>query len=514
MILDYEQKYKKISLGRIEALSNRLRQSKIQSRMAPVEESGPEKENPEVEIKPSESLDPNEKQVDGSPLNPGSPMAHDKVDHPNVHSDSHDHTHDHVHIDSSTDRLGSSSNSDFRTETRMDAVLDEIKASPFYEDVPADVVKPPENEAQRVEKDEPAVGEGAKDDVEQASPAQEPTRPESQPIVQVGQNDSTGPETTDAASVNHVLQTEPISNETSESATAEASTESTPRPMHVTVTSVNVHTSQKYCADLNQIKRLFDQHIDPIYMPLIDLLPSEFQVALRDETQFAGLSRAACLFVSAVVALVMGAWYVVSRVHESRRVNVSVRLNEQLLAAANHIKRLEFENKAFAGLVADWEAKQAKADEREARARELERTLHQTSEANELLERDAKKLRASEAKLAREVGQLKMDLAALTETCTRQKVDYEMEMSEMALKTNARVLECTEQLAERDARLRELEQEMVAKSARVDALTEVEAALREDIEAKESTIAILKNSLVIKTSPPAKGYETGRPTRT
>ena len=106
------------------------------------------------------------------------------------------------------------------------------------------------------------------------------------------------------------------------------------RPRHeetpiklVLSSSIGSSGGQKYCADLNQIKNIFDKHIEPIYMPLIHLLPSEFQLLLLDETGFAGLTRASCLFVSLVLALVMSVWFVLSRANETKKMSLKHKMN-------------------------------------------------------------------------------------------------------------------------------------------------------------------------------------------
>lgn len=105
-----------------------------------------------------------------------------------------------------------------------------------------------------------------------------------------------------------------------------------------------------------------------------------------------------------------------------------------------------------------------------------------------------------------------MELNALNETCTQQKVDYEMELSEISLTLNSRLAELNEKLSSTEAKMNEYEQELAVKSARLDEMAANEAALREEIEGKESTINILKNSLMVKNAAAAaataspKGY--------
>ena len=105
-----------------------------------------------------------------------------------------------------------------------------------------------------------------------------------------------------------------------------------------------------------------------------------------------------------------------------------------------------------------------------------------------------------------------MELNALNETCTQQKIDYEMELSEISLSLNSRLAELNEKLNTTEAKMNEYEQELAVKSARLDEMAANEAALREEIEGKESTINILKNSLMVKNAAAAastsspKGY--------
>lgn len=119
-------------------------------------------------------------------------------------------------------------------------------------------------------------------------------------------------------------------------------------------------TNIKYCADLNQIKYLFDNHIQPIYLPLVNLLPNDFQLMLMGESAFVGLNWASCLFLTTILTITLSVWYTLSRLSEGRKLTINVNLNEQLLAATNKIKKLEFDNKTFANLVEDVETKQNK----------------------------------------------------------------------------------------------------------------------------------------------------------
>ena len=86
-----------------------------------------------------------------------------------------------------------------------------------------------------------------------------------------------------------------------------------------------------------------------------------------------------------------------------------------------------------------------------------------------------------------------------------------MELSEISLSLNSRLAELNEKLSSTETKMNEYEQELAVKSARLDEMAANEAALREEIEGKESTINILKNSLMVKNAAAAataspKGY--------
>ena len=52
-----------------------------------------------------------------------------------------------------------------------------------------------------------------------------------------------------------------------------------------------IKTTNKFCADIDQIKHIFNEHIEPYYLPLLNMLPDDLQIMLNKET-FAGLSTA------------------------------------------------------------------------------------------------------------------------------------------------------------------------------------------------------------------------------
>lgn len=139
-------------------------------------------------------------------------------------------------------------------------------------------------------------------------------------------------------------------------------------------------------------------------------------------------------------------------------------------------------------------------NEKESRLKEAEKSLAQMSQAYELSQKELSKANANESRLTKELNQAKVELNTLNETCTRQKVDYEMELGEVNLSMSTRVQEMTDTLKESETRVNELESTLAEKTIRLEQLVALEASLREELDGKESTIAILKNSLMVKNS--------------
>lgn len=133
----------------------------------------------------------------------------------------------------------------------------------------------------------------------------------------------------------------------------------------------------------------------------------------------------------------------------------------------------------------------------------MEKTVAQLSHAHDMGQKDLGKLKSHESKLVKELNQAKIDLNSLSETCTRQKLDYEMELSEISLNLNAQLQEFNEKSRANEEKIQEYERVLAQKSSKIEELMSIETRLKEELEAKENTIMILKNSLIVKN---VKGY--------
>lgn len=271
-------------------------------------------------------------------------------------------------------------------------------------------------------------------------------------------------------------------------------------------TKTTATTNSKYCADLNQIKDLFDRNLEPIYRPLVNLLPDDVQLLLLDETQFAGLSRASCMILTLLLTLILSLWYSLTRLNEKRKLSLNVNLNEQLLACRNQITKLEFDNRTFANLLAEADGKVKKSDDLVAdREAKLEELVRQNVELTRVNERDSKelaKLKANEAKLTKELNQARLDLNTFNDTLTRQQSDYEREINAATERLTAQLDEARKTVHEQQLKLNDYEKSTHELQSQLDEHRLNETKLRDELDGKENTIVILKNSLMLKGTSP------------
>ena len=158
-----------------------------------------------------------------------------------------------------------------------------------------------------------------------------------------------------------------------------------------------MHAS-KYCADLGPLKSLMDEHIRPIYAPLISMLPDSVQLVLLDETPFAGLSTASCVLLGALLLCLVCVWLSLARHAQRRQVAEARRLNEQLLAMNSKTSGLRFERDAFESCIGELEARVDELTETEARLGEANARAQQ--ELNEAKRRAADQASAHEQRIA------------------------------------------------------------------------------------------------------------------
>lgn len=342
--------------SQVDAKSPSVGEQQVPTTSAPVED-----EKPQEIPKSEDTIKPNKRLV-GDESEQSIPHHHDhhphETYHPNVHDHHHHHYHDHDHQGHDHDHH----HHDHVDEEKFPTKSDEESTTK-----PAESVEP-QTLATTSESPEPKLTPDEYDPFEIVPPTETvqdvPISVDESKTIPIESETEKQPTATTEWSpkIESPSPSTSTSGNTGGSREPDTNTsESTNKEQQIKLLSSSSSTSgggQKYCADLNQLKQLFDQHIEPIYMPLIHLLPVDFQLMLKDETQFGGLTRASCLFVSFVLVAIMSVWYTLSRVNESRKISLSVHLNEQLLAAANTIKRLEFENKTFSNLVADLEGKQ------------------------------------------------------------------------------------------------------------------------------------------------------------
>ena len=256
----------------------------------------------------------------------------------------------------------------------------------------------------------------------------------------------------------------------------------------------------KYCADIAPLRDLFSHHIEPIYSPLIALLPEHFQLVLLDETSFGGMRTASCLLVALLLASLCLIWLLMLKRKEQAQLSVHRHLNETVLMLNNRIKNLSFDKQTFEAEYGEMAAKvsahEAILGEKDAKLSELAERHAQLKKTAEASAKEADKLKSGEAKSARELNQCKLELSDLNERFAQQNNEYNATLSSLTQEYNARLSEVTAQMAERESQLTESRQELAEKTSALELCRVNETQLNGLIEQHEKKILILQNSLL------------------
>ena len=252
--------------------------------------------------------------------------------------------------------------------------------------------------------------------------------------------------------------------------------------------------ASKYCADLTPLKLYFDEHIEPMYAPLIAMLPEDYQLALLDETAFAGLSAASCVLVGGAGVLLVLVWLSfvsgVACCSSGRRAQAASmrRLNEQLLALNNRANAFRFERATLEHCIGELEARVDELGEKEVRLSELSDKCVKMSQENAASTRELERLRSAEHKQSKELSAARVELAAVRESAKAQHGEYEQKLA----KLQATLGERQAALADVQARLAECERRAQEASDALELSETQRAQLAAQLDEKEQKIDALQ----------------------
>ncbi|CAF0955412.1 unnamed protein product [Brachionus calyciflorus] len=247
------------------------------------------------------------------------------------------------------------------------------------------------------------------------------------------------------------------------------------------------------CANLDQVKKILNENFEPLYLPLVNLLPDDIQLILSNE-YFGGLSNVHVLVVLTSMFLLTSLVYLLLKTLEGKKINVNSILNEQLLVQTNKLKQLEFDMKTYQASIEDYEQRITSQDsilnEKDFKLKELSDKLSKSLKEQEFSDKEIGKLKTNENKLIKELNQLKTDLTSLNDVFTQNKLQYAQQTEEKDTRLN----ELTEMLNYKESRIQEYEVQLTELCQIKDTNLKLESELAES----RNKIEILTNSLSIK----------------
>ncbi|RNA24471.1 melanoma inhibitory activity 3 [Brachionus plicatilis] len=261
-------------------------------------------------------------------------------------------------------------------------------------------------------------------------------------------------------------------------------------------------SSDQVCANLHNFKQILSENFEPLYLPIVSLLPEDIQLVLLNES-FAGIPNASLIFLALNMLLVSSFFFLLIRIVEGKKINLNSNLNNQLIWQTNRIRQLEFDLKTYASLIEESEQKksanEALISEKETMVKELNERLSKSIREQEFTEKELSKLKTNETKLLKESNQLRTELNSLNDVFTQQKGVYSQQIDQK----DTQILEFNQLIERQKQDLLCLQEQLSDHSLVKEQNGRLSAELAECL----NTVEMLKNSLSIKNSSRSSDIE-------
>lgn len=199
--------------------------------------------------------------------------------------------------------------------------------------------------------------------------------------------------------------------------------------------------TMKYCANFAPIKELFENHIEPLYTPLVGLLPEDLQLVLLDQTPFLGLSNASCALISIVLLCFVTTWLSLIRFNQKSKSKQTCLLNETIVALNNQLKQAKYTSQTYNGVIQDLEQNlsdaKSRLEDREAAWGDLndkyqtlvasDKQVNVDSSKLEELDRVRQEFDSLSQRYSKEIGQYEYQVETLTRDLTEIQVEFSKE---------------------------------------------------------------------------------------
>ena len=256
-----------------------------------------------------------------------------------------------------------------------------------------------------------------------------------------------------------------------------------------------INFNLKWCLNLSSLKRVLTskRYLGSVYSPVLTMLPSGLQSLLLDNTSL-GLNLMSLLLVGNGLFFWLFGWYFLAKRDTTKQASAARALNEQLVAAANKQRQLEFENRTFAALISDMEKKSRKKSENnrgdfEQQLAHAERAYAQLRQNYENTVSELNALRASDEACRAELYAVSQQYASCGEEFAQEKANLECELAG----ANEALKEYEQRCGDDEQKLGYYEALLREQQAQMD-------KINGELAAKETTVAMLKNSLLLRVN--------------
>ncbi|RNA33353.1 hypothetical protein BpHYR1_046032 [Brachionus plicatilis] len=190
------------------------------------------------------------------------------------------------------------------------------------------------------------------------------------------------------------------------------------------VQNPNPHKQVRICADFGQVSHFIRTELEPLFQPVLDLLPQVYQIFLQEQTKFK-ISMASCLFLSLILLIFLSSWFFVSKSISKKTLDSSIQFQTEIISLNLTLKELSLQNELLLCQATDYNSKfdasQSLLEIKEVQFNELNKKFLNLNNLNQSLQEKIDSMSLNEKKIQLELDGLRQSYESLKNEQTQSK---------------------------------------------------------------------------------------------
>ena len=178
----------------------------------------------------------------------------------------------------------------------------------------------------------------------------------------------------------------------------------------------NWNNQIRICADFEKVSHFIRTELEPIFEPVLDLLPEFYQIELRKGTNLR-ISIISCIFFSLISVVFLSTWFFLLRSINKKKINYVMNQQDEIVSLNLQIKEISLQNELLMMEAVNCSSKfntcESKLNETEAELNELNENFLNLKNLNNSLNEQLKSLNLKEKNIQLELDNFKQSNESL-----------------------------------------------------------------------------------------------------